>query len=298
MYNTKNAIIGFIGTGVMGKSMATHLIKAGYTVLVYNRTPARSQELIENGAIWKETVAEIAAQANIIITMVGYPKDVEGIYFGEKGILHHAKPGTYVIDMTTSSPILAQNIYEIAREKGIYTLDAPVSGGDIGAKKATLAIMVGGEQQDFDAMKPIFELMGTNIILQGKAGAGQHTKMCNQIAIASNMIGVCEAMVYAKQAGLDPKDVLRSIETGAAGSWSLSNLAPRMINGDFEPGFYIKHFIKDMRIALESAKEMGLSTPGLQLAKSLYDELADKGAENNGTQALYKLLDKQLSHKS
>ncbi|MGG2065658.1 NAD(P)-dependent oxidoreductase [Bacillus sp. S14(2024)] len=298
MYNTKNAIIGFIGTGVMGKSMVTHLIKAGYTVLVYNRTPARSQELIENGAIWKETVAEIAAQANIIITMVGYPKDVEGIYFGEKGILHHAKPGTYVIDMTTSSPILAQNIYEIAREKGIYTLDAPVSGGDIGAKKATLAIMVGGEQQDFNAMKPIFELMGTNIILQGKAGAGQHTKMCNQIAIASNMIGVCEAMVYAKQAGLDPKDVLRSIETGAAGSWSLSNLAPRMINGDFEPGFYIKHFIKDMRIALESAKEMGLSTPGLQLAKSLYDELADKGAEENGTQALYKLLNKQPLHKS
>ncbi|MBY0598087.1 NAD(P)-dependent oxidoreductase [Bacillus bingmayongensis] len=298
MYNTKNAIIGFIGTGVMGKSMATHLIKAGYTVLVYNRTPARSQELIENGAIWKETVAEIAAQANIIITMVGYPKDVEGIYFGEKGILHHAKSGTYVIDMTTSSPILARNIYEIAREKGIHTLDAPVSGGDIGAKKATLAIMVGGEQQDFDAMKPIFELMGTNIILQGKAGAGQHTKMCNQIAIASNMIGVCEAMVYAKQAGLDSKAVLRSIETGAAGSWSLSNLAPRMINGDFEPGFYIKHFIKDMRIALESAKEMGLSTPGLQLAKSLYDELADKGAENNGTQALYTLLDKQSLHTS
>ncbi|MFD0772076.1 NAD(P)-dependent oxidoreductase [Bacillus sp. CGMCC 1.60114] len=298
MYNTKNAIIGFIGTGVMGKSMATHLIKAGYTVLVYNRTPARSQELIENGAIWKETVAEIAAQANIIITMLGYPKDVEEIYLGEKGILHHAKSGTYVIDMTTSSPILARNIYEIACEKGIHTLDAPVSGGDIGAKKATLAIMVGGEQQDFDAMKPIFELMGTNIILQGKAGAGQHAKMCNQIAIASNMIGVCEAMVYAKQAGLDPKTVLKSIETGAAGSWSLSNLAPRMINGDFEPGFYIKHFIKDMRIALESAKEMGLSTPGLQLAKSLYDELADKGAENNGTQALYKLLDKQLSHKS
>ncbi|MBC6973937.1 NAD(P)-dependent oxidoreductase [Bacillus sp. Xin] len=298
MYNTKNAIIGFIGTGVMGKSMATHLIKARYTVLVYNRTPARSQELIDNGAIWKETVAEIAAQANIIITMVGYPRDVEGIYFGEKGILHHAKSGTYVIDMTTSSPILARNIYEIAREKGIHTLDAPVSGGDIGAKKATLAIMVGGEQQDFDTMKPIFELMGTNIILQGKAGAGQHTKMCNQIAIASNMIGVCEAMVYAKQAGLDSKAVLRSIETGAAGSWSLSNLAPRIINGDFEPGFYIKHFIKDMRIALESAKEMGLSTPGLQLAKSLYDELADKGAENNGTQALYTLLDKQSLHTS
>ncbi|NRD77039.1 NAD(P)-dependent oxidoreductase [Bacillus sp. BRMEA1] len=293
MLTAQNSTIGFIGTGVMGKSMATHLLHAGYTVLVYNRTRTRTKELLENGAIWKDTVAEIASEAHIIITMVGYPQDVEEIYLGEKGILNHAKAGTYVIDMTTSSPILARQIFEVACGKGIHALDAPVSGGDIGAKKGTLAIMVGGEKQDFDTIMPVLELMGTNIVYQGTAGAGQHTKMCNQIAIASNMIGVCEAMVYAKQAGLDPKTVLKSIETGAAGSWSLSNLAPRMINGDFEPGFYIKHFIKDMRIALESAEKMGLATPGLQLAKSLYDQLAEKGAENNGTQALYKLLDQQ-----
>lgn len=293
MCKTKKSTIGFIGTGVMGKSMAGHLIKAGYKTLVYNRTPERAKELIEQGAVWKETVAEISAEANIIITMVGYPRDVEEIYFGEQGILKHAKPGTYVIDMTTSSPILAQKIYKAAKEKQIHALDAPVSGGDIGARNAQLAIMIGGENSDFEAVKPILELMGKNIVLQGPAGSGQHTKMCNQIAIASNMIGVCEAMVYARKSGLDPNTVLQSIETGAAGSWSLSNLAPRMIKGDFEPGFYIKHFIKDMGIALESAKEMGMMTPGLELAKSLYDELANQGEENSGTQALYKLLNQQ-----
>jgi 3-hydroxyisobutyrate dehydrogenase len=298
MCNTKTTVIGFIGTGVMGKSMASHLIKAGYKVLVYNRTPARAQGLIDNGAIWKETVAEISLESDVIITMVGYPQDVKEIYLGEEGILHYAKEETYVIDMTTSSPILAREIHKKASQKNIHALDAPVSGGDVGAQKATLAIMVGGNKKDFDAMKPILELMGTNIVLQGEAGSGQHTKMCNQIAIASNMIGVCEAMVYAKQAGLNQNTVLQSIETGAAGSWSLSNLAPRMIKGDFEPGFYIKHFIKDMRIALESAEEMKLSTPGLKLAKSLYDNLANEGAQNSGTQALYKLLDKQLLHLS
>ncbi|MGE6833482.1 NAD(P)-dependent oxidoreductase [Priestia megaterium] len=298
MYNSKTAVIGFIGTGVMGKSMANHLINSGYKVLVYNRTPARAQELIDNGAIWKDTIGELSSESNIIITMVGYPEDVEEVYLGEEGILRYAKEGSYVIDMTTSSPLLAQKVHTLALEKNIYALDAPVSGGDIGAQKGTLAIMVGGEKKDFDAMKPIFELMGTNIVLQGKAGAGQHTKMCNQIAIASNMIGVCEAMVYAKQSGLDQKRVLESIETGAAGSWSLSNLAPRMIEGNFEPGFYIKHFIKDMKIALESAEEMKLLTPGLRLAKSLYNDLANQGAHNEGTQALYRLLDKQLSHLS
>lgn len=291
MCKTRQSTIGFIGTGVMGKSMAGHLIKAGYKTLVYNRTPDRAKELIEQGAVWKETVAELAAEANIIITMVGYPRDVEEVYFGEQGILNHANSGTYVIDMTTSSPLLAQKIYETAKEKQIHALDAPVSGGDIGARNGQLAIMVGGDINDFETMRHILELMGKNIVLQGPAGSGQHTKMCNQIAIATNMIGVCEAMVYAKKSGLDQKTVLKSIETGAAGSWSLSNLAPRMINGDFEPGFYIKHFIKDMGIALESAKEMGMRTPGLALAKSLYDELANQGEENSGTQALYKLLD-------
>ncbi|UTR13546.1 NAD(P)-dependent oxidoreductase [Salipaludibacillus sp. LMS25] len=290
-----NSVIGFIGTGVMGKSMANHLLEAGYKVLVYNRTPSRTKELREKGAILKDTIADLSIESDVIITMVGYPREVEQIYLDEQGILDHAKEGTYLIDMTTSSPILAQKFFEEAEKKGLHALDAPVSGGDIGAREANLTIMVGGEEEDFNIVYPILKLMGTNIVLQGKAGAGQHTKMCNQIAIASNMIGVCEAMVYAEEAGLNPETVLKSIGAGAAGSWSLSNLAPRMINGDFEPGFYIKHFIKDMKIALECAREMNLDTPGLKLAKSLYDELENKGEENSGTQALFKLLGKKLS---
>ncbi|WP_213997123.1 NAD(P)-dependent oxidoreductase [Tepidanaerobacter syntrophicus] len=284
----ENTIIGFIGTGVMGKSMAKNLIKAGYELLVYNRTKSKAQELIELGAAWKDSPAEIAKEADAVITMVGYPKDVRELYLGEGRVIENAKKGSYLIDMTTSSPKLAMEIYEEAKARGLYALDAPVSGGDVGAREATLSIMVGGDREAFEEVKPIFETMGKNIVLQGKAGAGQHTKMSNQIAIASNMIGVCEAMAYAKKAGLDPKLVLKSIESGAAGSWSLSNLAPRMLDGDFRPGFYIKHFIKDMKIALESAEEMGLKTPGLKLALSLYEELAEKGEEDSGTQALFK----------
>ena len=284
-----NCVIGFIGTGVMGRSMASHLMKKGHSVLVNNRTKSSADSLVKNGAIWKDNVADIAKDADIIITMVGYPKDVEEIYLGEKGILNNAKSGTYVIDMTTSEPSLAKEIYDKAKEKGIYSLDAPVSGGDVGAKNATLTIMVGGDKDAFEEMMPVFEVMGKNIILQGGAGAGQHTKMCNQIAIASNMIGVSEAMLYAKKAGLDPERVLESIGAGAAGSWSLSNLAPRMIKGDFEPGFYVKHMVKDMKIALEEAEKMGLWTPGLELSKSLYDEIV---REHKGTQVLFELLDK------
>ncbi|PTR48868.1 oxidoreductase [Geobacillus thermodenitrificans] len=280
--------IGFIGLGVMGKSMARHLLKAGYPLLVHTRTKEKAHDLLEEGAVWKETVADLAREADVVMTMVGYPHDVEQVYFGEGGILEQARPGTYVIDMTTSTPTLAQAIYEAAKQKGIHALDAPVSGGDIGAREGTLTIMVGGDEEVFLACKPILEHLGTNIILQGKAGAGQHTKMCNQIAIATNMIGVCEAMAYAKKAGLDPFRVLESIAKGAAGSWSLSNLAPRMLTGDFAPGFYIKHFIKDMKIALEEAERMNLPLPGLALAKSMYEELAQAGEENSGTQALYK----------
>ncbi|MDQ0163847.1 NAD(P)-dependent oxidoreductase [Aeribacillus alveayuensis] len=283
--------IGFIGTGVMGKSMANHLLNAGYRVYVYNRTKEKAETLIQQGAIWSNSVQGLASQANVIITIVGYPQDVEEIYLGEHGILNTAKPGTYVIDMTTSSPRLAKKIFQASQEKGIHALDAPVSGGDVGAREATLSIMVGGEKEDFETVHPLLKLMGTNIVLQGKAGAGQYTKMCNQIAIASNMIGVCEAILYAKKSGLDPKNVLKSIENGAAGSWSLSHLAPRIIDGDFNPGFYVKHFIKDMNIALESAEELGVQTPGLSLAKSLYEQLAEMGEENSGTHALYKLLE-------
>lgn len=288
-------VIGFIGTGVMGKSMAGHILNEGHKVLVYNRTQSRAKELVDKGAVWIETVGELAEKADIIITMVGYPQDVKEIYLGEEGILNKAKKGTYAIDMTTSSPILARDIHSQAIERGIHTLDAPVSGGDVGAQQAKLAIMVGGLKKDFNYVKPILELMGTNIVLQGGPGSGQHTKMCNQIAIASNMIGVCEAILYAEKAGLDPNVVLQSIETGAAGSWSLSNLAPRIIKGDFEPGFYIKHFIKDMKIAIESAEEMKLYTPGLSLAKSLYEKLEEDKQENKGTQALYLLLANQLA---
>lgn len=288
----KKSLIGFIGIGVMGRSMATHLLNAGYSVLVYNRTKSRAESLFEKGAVWKDSVQEVAAEADVIITMVGYPADVQEVYFGEMGLINNAKPGAYLIDMTTSKPSLAKEIDQAAREKGLYTLDAPVSGGDVGAQNGTLTIMVGGEQEAFEKIKPILECMGKNIILQGGAGAGQHTKMCNQIAIASNMIGVSEAMIYAKRSGLDPETVLKSIEAGAAGSWSLSNLAPRMIKGNFEPGFFVKHFIKDIDIALSEAEAMEFDTPGLKLAKSLYDELALNNKENKGTQVLYELLDK------
>lgn len=285
----ESTTVGFIGTGVMGKSMAGHLLKAGYRVLVYTRTKAKAEDIIQAGAEWKETVAGLAAESRLIVTMVGYPSDVEEVYLGENGILNHAQADSYFMDMTTSTPSLAARIYTAAKEKGMHALDAPVSGGDIGAREARLSIMVGGDEEDFEAVRPVLEIMGKNIVYQGKAGSGQHTKMCNQIAIASNMIGVCEAIAYAKKAGLDPLYVLKSIETGAAGSFSLSNLAPRMLKGDFEPGFYIKHFIKDMNIALQAAEEMGLMTPGLELARSLYQQLAEKGEENSGTQALYKL---------
>jgi 3-hydroxyisobutyrate dehydrogenase len=288
----ENTVIGFIGTGVMGTSMAGHLLKAEYPLVVYSRTKEKANELVEKGAVWVENPKAVAEKANVIFTIVGYPTDVEEIYLGENGLIPNGKAGSYFIDMTTSSPSLAATIFEAAKTKGIQTIDAPVSGGDVGAREATLSIMVGGEEEAFEAVKPLFELIGKNIVYQGKAGAGQHTKMSNQIAIASNMIGVCEAVIYAEKAGLNPENVLKSISTGAAGSWSLSNLAPRMLKGNFEPGFYIKHFIKDMKIALAEAERMDMPVPGLSLAKSLYDQLAEMGEENNGTHALYKYWQK------
>lgn len=283
-----NTVIGFIGLGVMGKSMVSHLMEKGYKAHVYTRTKAKAEDILHKGAVWQDTPAEVAEKANVIITIVGYPADVEEVYFGPEGILEHGGKGSTVIDMTTSSPELAKKINEEAGAKKINALDAPVSGGDIGAREARLSIMVGGEEATFTEMKPLFEIMGENIVYQGPAGSGQHCKMANQIAIASTMMGVCESICYAEKAGLDPATVLKSISAGAAGSWSLANLAPRMIQGDFDPGFYIKHFIKDMGIALQSAEEMGFDAPGLALAKSLYDRLASEGYEDLGTQALYK----------
>jgi 3-hydroxyisobutyrate dehydrogenase len=286
----KDTKIGFIGTGIMGASMAGHLLKGGYELHVYNRTKARAQPLVDAGAIWHDSPGEAAKRSDIVITMLGYPSDVEAIYFGEAGVLQHAKAGALLIDMTTSSPALAKRIAEAAAARGLAALDAPVSGGDIGARSGKLSIMAGGSQQAFGAALPILCHMGVNIVHQGEAGAGQFTKMCNQIAIASTMIGVSEAIVYAESAGLDPKQVLKSIEAGAAGSWSLSNLGPRIIGGDFAPGFYIKHFVKDIRIAVESAEELGARLPGLALARQLYERLIELGEENSGTQAIYKLI--------
>jgi len=281
--------VGFIGLGVMGQSMATHILNAGYKLHVYTRTKHKAENIISKGAVWEDTVSKLSTKCDVIITIVGFPADVEEVYLGDNGILNHAKKESFVIDMTTSSPDLAIKIYKQAKEKGIKSLDAPVSGGDLGAKNATLSIMVGGDKNSFDKVLPLFEVMGKNIVLQGKAGSGQHTKMANQIAIASGMVAVCEALAYAKKAGLDPEAVLKCIGPGAAGSWSLNNLGPRMLAGNFEPGFYIRHFLKDMKIAVASSDDLGLKTPGLDLAFSLYKKMEEKGLENKGTQALYKL---------
>lgn len=284
--------IGFIGLGVMGASMASLLLGGGYELTVFNRTKEKAELLLAKGAKWAETPAEVAASSEVVITIVGYPKDVEDVYLGPNGILA-AKKGGYVVDMTTSSPILAKRIYKEAKAKGIAALDAPVSGGDIGAKNGLLVIMVGGDREAFNELKPVFELMGRTIRYFGEAGAGQYTKMVNQIAIASGMLGVAEAVAFAKKAGLNVTDVVETISGGAAASWTLSNLAPRMVRGDTAPGFFIKHIIKDMKIALECAEEMHLELPGLALAKHLYDGLAARGMEDCGTQTLVQWYLKQ-----
>lgn len=288
---TQKQTIGFVGTGVMGKSMAKHLLNNGYPLHVYTRTKEKAEDLLKAGAVWEDSVESLTKASDVIITIIGTPLDVEEVYLGGKGIIKNAKSGTYIIDMTTSKPSLAVDIYKAAKEKDVYALDAPVSGGDVGAREAKLAIMVGGDKEAFEKMLPIFETMGENIILQGEAGAGQHTKMVNQISIAPAMIGICEALMYAKKAQLDPSTVLESISTGAAGSWSLSNYAPRMIKGDFAPGFAIKHFIKDMKIAQESAKEMNLPTPSLTMALEMYEELANQGEDESGIHALIKYFE-------
>jgi 3-hydroxyisobutyrate dehydrogenase len=287
--NSDLSAIGFIGLGVMGRSMARHLRSAGHPMAVYNRTRARADEIISLGAQWRDSPAQAAEEAAVVITMVGYPHDVEEVYFGAHGILESARPDALLIDMTTSTPALARRIYDVARRRGAHALDAPVSGGDVGAREARLTIMVGGEEAAFERARPVLEKMGRTIQLMGGAGAGQHTKMCNQIAIAAGMLGVSEAIAYAEAAGVDPSVMIETISTGAAASWSLSNYGPRIIAGNFQPGFYVKHFIKDMEIALATAREMGLYTPGLELALGMYRRLAEAGYGDAGTHALYRL---------
>ena len=278
--------IGWIGTGVMGKSMCGHLIAAGYKATVYNRTAEKARPLVEQGAKLADSPRGVALESDVVFTIVGYPRDVREVTLGANGTLAGVKPGSVLVDMTTSEPALAIEIDQAARAKQAHAVDAPVSGGDVGAREARLSIMIGGEKEVVDALQPLFETMGKTIVYQGPAGAGQHTKMVNQILIASNMIGVCEAMLYAFKAGLDLNTVLQSVSTGAAGSWSLSNLAPRMIAGNFEPGFFVEHFLKDMGIALDEARRMKLSLPGLALAQQLYLAVEAQGYARKGTQAL------------
>jgi 3-hydroxyisobutyrate dehydrogenase len=278
--------IGFIGTGVMGGSMAGHLLKAGYALTVFNRTKSKAENLLSAGAKWADTPAEVARNAKVVLTIVGDPADVEAIYLGPEGILAQAEAGTLVVDMTTSSPDLAETLYQKGKEKGIEVLDAPVSGGDSGAREGTLSIMVGGDRNTFDSARQLLEILGSNIVYQGEAGNGQRTKMANQIAIAGGMLGVCEAVIYAQRSGLDPETVLQSIQGGAAGSWSLTHLAPRMLEGDFAPGFFVKHFVKDLKIALESAEKASLDLPALELALQQYEKLMARGDQDKGTQAL------------
>jgi 3-hydroxyisobutyrate dehydrogenase len=273
----------------MGSSMAGHLLDAGYPLVVFNRTRSRAEPLLARGAQWADSAGEAASRADVVITIVGYPADVEDVYLAPGGVVESARDGAVLADMTTSSPVLAATIAAAASARGLTALDAPVSGGDVGARNATLTIMVGGDEVSFERVRPLFEVMGANVVLQGGPGAGQHTKMANQVAIAGSMLATVESLAYAERAGLDPRRVLDSIGAGSAASWSLNNLAPRILDGDFAPGFYIKHFVKDMRIAMDSASEMGLDLPGLATAKRLYEHLERSGGADLGTQALWLL---------
>lgn len=281
------SVVGFVGTGVMGSAMAGHLLDAGYRLRVHNRTASKAAALVERGAVWCATPAGVAVGADVVVTIVGYPADVEEVYLGHDGIVAGAAPDTILIDMTTSTPSLAMRIAREAMDRDLIALDAPVSGGDVGARDARLTIMVGGDAEAYEAVEPLLRVLGPNVVRQGGPGAGQHTKMANQIAIANNIVGVCESLVYAEAAGLDPSLVLTSINAGSAGSWQLTNYAPRMLTGDFAPGFYVKHFIKDMRIAKAEAELRGTVLPGLSLALQMFEELAARGGQDRGIHALY-----------
>lgn len=283
--------VGWVGTGVMGRWMCQHLMTKGYSATVYNRSKEKTRPLLEAGAAWGDTPKAVAERSDVVFAIVGFPKDVREVFLGSDGALAGSRPGGLLVDMTTSEPSLARAIHETAQAKGVGSVDAPVSGGDVGAKNAALSIMVGGDADAVEAVKPLLECMGKTIVHQGPAGAGQHTKMVNQVLIATNMIGVCEALLYGYKAGLDLKTVLQSVGGGAAASWSLNNLGPRIIDRNFEPGFFVEHFIKDMGIALDEAKRMGLALPGLALANQLYLAVQAQGYGRKGTHALMLALE-------
>lgn len=282
--------IGWVGTGVMGGSMCGHLLAAGYEATIWNRTRSRAAALESAGARWASSPAEVAAASDAVFTMVGYPHDVREVVLGTDGLLDAATEGTVLVDMTTSDPGLAEEIAAAGAERGIASIDAPVSGGDVGARNAALTIMVGGDLAAFEIVRPCLDLMGSTVVWQGGPGSGQRTKLTNQILIAGNMVAVCEALLFAHRAGLDVEDVLRSVSSGSAGSWSLSNLAPRILAGDLAPGFFVDHFVKDMGLALAEAERMRLSLPGLALAHQLYVALQAQGHGRSGTQALIRAL--------
>lgn len=280
------ACVGFVGLGIMGQSMAGHLLAAGHPLRVYNRSRDKASRLVEQGAVWCDTPGEVAAGSDVVITMVGYPRDVEQVWLGEDGLLPHARPGALLIDMTTSSPQLAERLAAEAGGRGCRALDAPVSGGDIGAREARLSIMAGGDAAAYEEALPIFQRMGKTIVHTGPAGTGQHTKMCNQVVIASTIMGVCEGLAYAREAGLDLDVVLQCIGGGAAGSFQLQVMGPRIVKGDLAPGFMIEHFLKDLSIALAEAERMNLRLPGAAQARKLYAQLVEQGHGRDGTQAL------------
>ena len=283
--------VGWIGTGVMGQSMCRHLMAKGYSATVYTRSKAKAQALLDAGAVWAETPKAAAERSDVVFAIVGFPRDVREVFLGSSGALAGSRPGMVLVDMTTSEPSLSREIFDAAKTKGVGAIDAPVSGGDVGAKNAALSIMVGGEADTIAAVRPLLECMGKTIIHQGPPGAGQHTKMVNQILIASYMIGVCEALLYGYKAGLDLPTVLQSVGGGAAASWSLNNLGPRIIDRNFEPGFFVEHFIKDMGIALDEAKRINLALPGLALANQLYLAVQAQGYGRKGTHALMLALE-------
>jgi 3-hydroxyisobutyrate dehydrogenase len=286
--------IGWIGTGVMGAPMAGHLLAAGYALEVHSRTRSKASGLLAAGAAWRESPAELASACEVIFTMLGFPEDVQAVYLGGDGLCERIRDGGVLVDMTTTTPSLAVQIAERAARRGVLVLDAPVSGGDVGARNATLAIMVGGDRSAVQRVTPLFEQLGKTIVYQGGAGSGQHAKMCNQIVIAGTMIGMCEALLYAARAGLTTETMLEAIRGGAAGCWSLDNYAPRILQRDFDPGFYVEHFIKDLGIALAEAERMNLALPGLALAHQLYVAVKALGHGRSGTQALTLALE-QLS---
>jgi 3-hydroxyisobutyrate dehydrogenase len=282
--------LGWIGTGVMGSSMCGHLLRAGFAATVFTRSKSKAEKLLEGGAVWAESPKAVAQAADVIFTIVGYPRDVREVYLSDDGVLAGCKPGSIVVDMTTSQPALAVEIAEAAAARGVHAVDAPVSGGDVGAREARLSIMIGGEKDVVEALAPCWQAMGKTFVHQGPAGAGQHTKLVNQILVAAGMIGICESLLYAYKAGLDLDTVLQSVAPGAAGSWALSNLAPRIIANNFAPGFFVEHFIKDMGMVLDEAKRMNLALPGLALVHQLYVALAAQGHARDGTQALHLAL--------